>query len=87
MIALISPPIRPVHGCKTPRWKIVSTSSGDRRIEDINPPSPLPSEVFPVIAVNFREWERLRRRELYVPKNKSRPQIGGINGKGFGPRH
>jgi hypothetical protein len=82
------PPIRPVQGCPPSHWQLVSTSSGDKIIEDINPPSPLPSEVFPVIEVNSRDWNRLRRQELYVPKsNKSRPPIGGINGKGFGPRH
>jgi hypothetical protein len=77
------PPIRPVQIHSSARWKIVP----NRRIEDMNTLSPLPTEEFPVIEVNSRDWKRLRRQELYVPKNKSRPQIGGINGRGFGPRH
>lgn len=91
MTALIPPPVLPKRGCPPSRWRLVTTPSGVKKIEEINSPLLLPSEVvitpFPVIEMNSHAWKRLRKRELYVTNPAPRPPMGGVNGKGFGPRH
>jgi hypothetical protein len=87
-LPLLSPPVRPM---RVVRWRLVATSLG-KKIEEVNPLEPLPSEVlitpeFPVIEVSSHDWKKLRKKELRVPKPRSQPTIGGINGRGFGPRH
>ena len=91
MTALIPPPVLPKRVVSPPRWQMVHTSSGEKRIEEVNSSPPLPSEVvitpFPIIEMNSHAWKRLRKRELYVTNPAPRPPMGGINGRGFGPRH
>lgn len=94
-LTLFPPPVLPKRACnQSPpsRWRMVTTPSGVRRLEEVNPPEPLPSEVvitpsemFPVIELDTHGWKRLRRREIYVPREYAPREIGGVNGKGFGP--
>ncbi len=89
MPALIPPPVLPKRVCPPPppsRWRIVTTSLGTRKLEEI----PLevvitPSELFTVIELNTHGWNRVRKQERYIPRERAPREIGGVNGKGFGP--